>query len=46
MVILRGGIGYEEYGEWHFDMKNSKKMLHVQVYRLPSGRYEYNAYTL
>jgi hypothetical protein len=44
--MITGGIGYEEYRKFHFDMKKSKKMLHVQVYRLPSGRYECNAYVL
>lgn len=44
--MITGGIGYEEYGEWHFDTKHKTKMLHVQVYRLPSGRYECNAYVL
>ena len=40
---ITGGIGYEEYAQYHFDLKNDKRMLHVQVYRLPSGRYECNA---
>lgn len=44
--MITGGIGYEEYAKYHFNLKNSKKMLHVQVYRLASGRYECNGYIL
>jgi len=44
--MITGGIGYEEYRKFHFDMPRGKKMLHVQVYRLQSGRYEYNGYVL
>lgn len=44
--MITGGIGYEEYRKFHFDIGNKKKMLHVQVYRLSSGRYECNTYVL
>jgi hypothetical protein len=44
--MITGGIGYEEYRKFHFDLKNDKRMLHVQIYRLSSGRYECNAYKL
>lgn len=44
--MITGGIGYEEYRKFHFDTKHKTKQLHVQVYRLPSGRYECNSYVL
>jgi len=43
--MITGGIKYEEYRKFHFEV-SSKKTLHVQIYRLKSGRYEYNGYIL
>jgi len=44
--MITGGIGYGEYRKFHFDVGHKTKQLHVQVYRLDSGRYEYNGYVL
>lgn len=44
--MITGGIKYGEYRKFHFDVGHKKKQLHVQVYRLDSGRYEYNGYVL
>ena len=44
--LITGGIKYGEYRKFHFDVGHKKKQLHVQVYRLDSGRYEYNGYVL
>ena len=43
--MITGGIKYEEYRKFHFKV-SARKTLHVQVYRLQSGRYEYNGYIL
>lgn len=44
--MITGGIRYGEYRKFHFDVGHKKKQLHVQVYRLDSGIYEYNGYVL
>lgn len=44
--MITGGIKYEEYRKFHFDIGHRYKMLHVQVYRLASGKYECNSYVL
>jgi len=44
--MITGGIKYEEYRKFHFEIGHKRKMLHVQVYRLASGRYECNSYIL
>ena len=44
--MITGGIGYGEYVKYHFDIGHKTKQLHVQIYRLDSGRYEYNGYVL
>jgi hypothetical protein len=46
LPMITGGIKYGEYRKFHFDVGHKKKQLHVQVYRLDSGRYEYNGYVL
>lgn len=43
--MITGGISYGEYKKFHFQV-SPRKMLHVQIYRLDSGRYEYNGYIL
>lgn len=43
--LISGGIGYGEYQKYHFQV-SPRKMLHVQIYRLDSGRYEFNGYIL
>jgi len=42
--MITGGIAYGQYMKYHFEV--GKKILHVQIYRLESGRYEYNGYIL
>lgn len=44
--IITGGIGYGQYMKYRFDIGHQKKLLHVQIYRLESGTYEYNGYVL
>ena len=44
LPLITGGIGYEETARYTFDVGHKTKRLHVQIYRLQSGRYEYNGY--
>ena len=44
--LITGGIQYEGSMRLTLDISHPKKMLHVQIYRLQSGRYEYNGYIL
>lgn len=44
--LVTGGIKYEETMRLELDIGHAKKKLHVQIYRLQSGRYEYNGYVL
>lgn len=44
LPLITGGIKYEETARYTFDVGHKTKRLHVQIYRLQSGRYEYNGY--
>lgn len=45
--LFTGGIQRGFTQSFHYELENEKKkMLHVQVYRMNSGRYEYNGYIL
>lgn len=44
--LITGGIAYETYEQFHFDIGHKRKELHVQIYRRESGVYEYNGYVL
>lgn len=44
LPLITGGMKYEETARHTFDVGHKTKKLHVQIYRLQSGRYEYNGY--
>ena len=44
--MITGGIAYEQTMSYTFNISHKTKKLHVQIYRMPSGRYEYNGYVL
>jgi hypothetical protein len=44
--MITGGISYEQTVKYTLNISHDTKKLHVQIYRMPSGRYEYNGYIL
>lgn len=44
--LITGGVSYESYLRLCLDVGLPKAKLQVQIYRLESGRYEYNGYIL
>jgi hypothetical protein len=44
--MITGGISREQTMKYTFNISHKTKKLHVQIYRMSSGRYEYNGYVL
>lgn len=45
-ILHTGGIQYGQTEFMSLDIGHPKKRLQIQIYRMESGRYEYNGYVL